>query len=184
MCNPAIFVAASMAITAAAGAYQADSQKKSGEYQNEVAQQNAELDDFRAEQSSALGSIAEEKHRSKVRQMAGTQRANLAANGIDLSSGTAEDMVAETYQMGETDALTIRFNALNEAWGYRVSGTNNRNDGAFAKATGKNNATGTYLSTAASVAGQASAAYSNGTFKKAKPATAAPSGGYAGTGPN
>lgn len=143
--------AIAVGLMAVSGAYAADAQKKTGQYQAEIAAQNAELDETRAEQASRIGAIEEEKHRAKVRQLAGTQRANLAAQGIDLSSGTAEAMVEETYTMGETDALTIRFNAMNEAWGYRTSAKNERNAGRWAKASGKNAATGTYLSTAANM---------------------------------
>jgi len=157
-----------MLATAAAGAYAADTQKKAGQYQAEAAAQNAERDELRAEQASRIGAIEEERHRMKVRQIAGAQRANLAANGIDLGSGTAADLVDETYTMGEVDALTIRFNAQNEAWGHRASATNERNTGAFAKWSGKRQATGTYLSTAANVASMGYQGYTSGAFSKAK----------------
>ncbi len=163
---------ASMIMTAAAGVYAADSKKKEGQYRAEVAQQNAELDDYRAAQAATIGAVQEDQHRAKVRQMVGSQRASLAANGLDLGSGTAADMVDETQAAGEVDALTIRFNAMNEAWGYRTSAVNERNGGKFAKWAGKREATGAYLSTAASVASQGSSAYGSGTFSK-KPATGA-----------
>jgi hypothetical protein len=34
-------------------------------------------------------------------------------------SGTALDLLGDTAQIGEEDALTIRNNAAREAWGYR-----------------------------------------------------------------
>lgn len=152
MCNPGIAVMVAMGVmTAASGMYAADASKKAAQYTADVAKQNADLDDFRADQAGQLGAIREEQHRAKVRQLAGTQRANLAANGVDLGSGTALDMVTETYTMGEADALTIRFNAMNEAWGFRTQAINERNGGRFAKMQGHNQATGTYLSTAASI---------------------------------
>lgn len=166
MCEATTIFAIGLALTAASGAYAADSQKKAGQYQADVAAENAKLDDFRAEQSSRLGSIQEEQQRAKVRQMVGTQRATLAANGIDMSSGTAADMIDEAQTMGEVDALTIRFNAMNEAWGYRTNATNSRNEGAFARWSGKRQATGTYLSTAASMASMGYSAYGQGMFSK------------------
>lgn len=164
MCNPAFFMVGAMFATAAAGAYAADTQKKAGEYQAKVAEQNAELDEHRASQAATIGAIEEEKHRANVRRMAGTQRANLAAQGIDLQSGTAEALVDETYTMGETDALTVRFNAMQEAWGYQTSATNERNSGRFAKWGSKRQATGTYLSTAASVGSMGYQGYASGAF--------------------
>lgn len=155
MCTvAAAFFWGSMALAAAGGAYKADAENKAGQYQAEVADQNAKLNDFRAEQAGQIGAMQEERHRAKVRQLAGTQRANLAANGVDLGSGTALDMVTETYTMGEQDALMVRYNAMNEAWGFRTEAVNDRNRGRFAKAQGKNAAMGTYLTTAATMSGQ------------------------------
>lgn len=164
MCSPAIFLVASMALTAYAGHEQAQGQKDMAEYQANVAEKNAETDEFRAQQAATIGSIQEEQQRAKVRQMAGTQRANLAANGIDLGSGTAEDMVSETYTMGEADALTVRFNAMNEAWGYRTQAVNSRNDARMARFGGKQSSRNTYLTTAANVVGQGYGGYKSGTF--------------------
>lgn len=181
MCEATTIFAIGLALTAASGAYAADSQKKAGQYQADVAAENAKLDDFRAEQSSRLGSIQEEQHRAKVRQMVGTQRATLAANGIDMGSGTAADMIEEAQTMGEVDALTIRFNAMNEAWGYRTNATNSRNEGAFAKWSGKRQATGTYLSTAASMASMGYSAYGQGMFSRGGTGTTSATGGYGNT---
>lgn len=166
MCNPGFLLAGAMLASAGAGLYAADTQKKAGQYQAEVANQNAELDELRASNAATIGSIEEERHRAKVRQMAGSQRANMAAQGIDLQSGTAEALLDETYTMGEVDALTIRHNAMQEAWGYRVSASNNRNSGTAAKWLGKRQATGTYLSTAASVGSMGYQGYTSGAFAK------------------
>lgn len=149
----------SLIFTGAAGAYSADSAKKAGQYQAEVAKQNAELDDLRATQAATIGSMQEEQHRAKVRQLAGSQRADFAARGIDLQSGVVQDMLDETYTLGETDALMIRYNAMNEAWGYKTQATNSRNEGRFAQWRGKREATGTYLTTAASMAGTLGGSY-------------------------
>lgn len=178
MCSVgAALFAGAMIVTAAAGVYSADSSKKLGQYENEVAQQNANLEDYRAEQVGRAGAMAEEQHRQKVRQMVGTQRASLAANGIDLGSGTAEDMIGDTWSMGEADALTIRYNAMQEAWGLRTNATNLRSGGKAAVIRGKNEATGTYLSTAGSLMSMGASGYSQGMFSKA----AQPAGGTFGT---
>lgn len=168
MCNPTLFLVASMALTAYAGREQAEGQKDMAKYQADVAEKNAETDEFRAQQAATIGSVQEERNRAKVRQLAGTQRANLAASGIDLGSGTALDMVSETYTMGEADALTVRFNAMNEAWGYRTQAVNSRNDARMARFGGKQAVRGTYLTTAANLGGTAYQAYASGAFGKGK----------------
>lgn len=153
---------ASAVITAYAGYQQGETQKGIAKYQADVANQNAELDDLRAAQAKNIGSIKEDQHRAKVRQIAGAQRAQFAANGVDLGSGVVEDMLGQTYTMGETDALAIRFEAMNEAWGYQTSATNNRNDARFAKWRGPREAQGTYLTTAANIAGSYGSAFGGG----------------------
>lgn len=157
ICEPvSIIMAASAVIGVVGGVYKASAEKAAGNYQNEVAKQNAGLADFQAEQEAKIGAIAEERHRAKVKQMIGSQRAGLAANGLDLSGGTALDLVTETAMLGEEDALMLRFNAMNKAWGYRTEATNLRNDGKWAKAAGQNAATATYLNTASQALSSAS----------------------------
>lgn len=73
----------------------------------------------------------------------------MAANNIDSSSGSALDLIGETAQFGEEDALSIRANAAREAWGYKVGANDSRNQAKLTKAAGKNKATATLLSTAA-----------------------------------
>lgn len=161
---PAAVWIASAVLTVASAAYQVDANKKMGAYEAEVAQQNKDLNNAKAEQAAVIGASAEDAQRAKVRQAIGAQRASLAANGIDLGSGTAEDMVAQTAQFGEYDALTTRYNAMNEAWGYRTEAINDQNAAAFAKARTKNANTGIYLSTAASLASSAYGGYASGAF--------------------
>jgi hypothetical protein len=50
----------------------------------------------------------------------GTQRAEFAAQGVDVGSGSAVDVQKDTAYQGEIDALTLRTNAAREAWGYTV----------------------------------------------------------------
>lgn len=152
----------SLIFSVGSGVVAADSAKAEGNYRQQVANQNAELDDIRATQAATAGAMQEEAHRAKVRQMAGAQRADFAARGIDLQSGIVQDLQDETYTFGETDALMIRYNAMNEAWGYRTSATNERNAGRFARWSGNRQAMGTYLTTAANATGTLAGAYGRG----------------------
>lgn len=171
MCEPATLLVASMLFTAGAGYVQGKSQEDAGKYQAAVSKQNAELSDLRASQAATIGSIQEEQHRAKVRQMAGAQRAQYAANGIDLGSGVVQDMLDQTITMGETDALTIRYNAMNEAWGYRTQAVNDRNEGRFAEWSGKQQKRGTFMTTAANLVGQGIGGYQAGVFRGSSGAT-------------
>jgi hypothetical protein len=48
----------------------------------------------------------------------------LAANGLDLNSGTAVDLMATTKFLGEQDVNQIEKNAARKAWGYTVEAAN------------------------------------------------------------
>lgn len=153
MCDPAsALLVASIGLSVFGGVQQAQAAKAEGEYAAQVANNNAKVATQQADYERQLGNIEEEKHRRNVRQMLGSQRAALAANGIDTASGTALDLQAETAQFGEEDALAIRANAARKAWGYEVEAGNYKAESRAAKARGKNQSIGTYLGTAANVA--------------------------------
>lgn len=62
------------------------------------------------------------------------QRANLAANGVDLGVGSAAEVLTSTDVMSEIDANTLQANAVRAAWGYRTQKTNYLNDAASKRA--------------------------------------------------
>jgi hypothetical protein len=64
------------------------------------------------------GSIEEQRYRREIAQVIGSQKAALGERNVAMS-GTALDILSDTAQVGEEDALTIRNNASREAWGYR-----------------------------------------------------------------
>src|SRR3546814_18232486 len=105
-------------------------------YQADVAEKNADLDEFRAQQAATIGAVQEEQHRAKVRQLAGAQRADSAARGIDLRSAVVQDLVGETYTMGDAPALTICFNAMNDAWDYRTQSVHRHHNARLARLAG------------------------------------------------
>jgi len=96
------------------------------EYQAQIARNNASMDDWRAADAINRGQISEADQRMKTGQLKGRQRALMAARGIDLGEGSALDILTTTDLMGERDALTIRDNAVREAWGYTQQANNAR----------------------------------------------------------
>src|SRR5690242_19657087 len=69
--------------------------------------------------------------------MIGSQRAGLAANGVDINSGSAVDVQSTTAATGEADALTIRNNAARQAYGQQVQGLNYGNQATLDTAQGQ-----------------------------------------------
>lgn len=154
MCGPAAVPIISMVFTAAAGIQQAESAKAEARYNAAVENDKAKIADAQSQQALQLGSIEEDRQRARVRAAIGSQRVALAANNIDTSSGTALDLIGETAQFGEEDALAIRANAAREAWGYKAGATDARNQAKLTKAAGKNKATASLLNTGAQLGQQ------------------------------
>lgn len=102
----------------------ARAQREGFEAQAQVARNNAQLQDWQAQDAIRRGQDAEQQQRLKVAGLKGSQRAALAANGFDLTEGSAVNLLTDTDLIGERDALTIRDNAVREAWGYRVQSAN------------------------------------------------------------
>lgn len=116
--------AASMAFGAYSSYQQSQAQKASYEYQSAVARNNAITAEYQAQDALKRGEIAEEQQRRRTAMLKGSQTARLAANGIDISEGSALQILSDTDWMGEQDALTVRDNAAREAWGFREQGRN------------------------------------------------------------
>ena len=90
--------------------------------------------------------------RIKTLQKVGAQQTAMAANGIDISTGTALDTIEDTAAMGELDALTTRYNAETKGLAYDHQANNFNNQanldvfaGKNAYKTGMMNAVGTGL---------------------------------------
>lgn len=115
------------------GSYkQAQAEKDALKYQAAVNENNAILQESLAERNFLLtedarkrGETEEYMHRLRVRALAGQQKASLAAAGVDVGFGSSIDLIGDTFELGELDALTIRGNAEREAGQYEIAGTGN-----------------------------------------------------------
>lgn len=113
----------------------ADGQKATLGYEAAVADNNARVAEYQAQQAQAIGAQQEQTSRLETAQVFGAQRASLAANGIDLGQGSATDILTTTAHTGEVDALTIRDNAARTAWAHRVQAQNDTNNAAVTRAS-------------------------------------------------
>ncbi len=133
MCIALKVVAAAASIAGTAiGAYgqyrNARASSQAAQYQAQVAQNNHRISEQYAQDALDRGKQEEAAHRAKVDRIKGAQLAALAASGVDISDGTALDLLADTAEMGELDAQIIRNNAEREAYGYRVKGMNYKSE--------------------------------------------------------
>lgn len=113
------------AASSAIGAYGAAASNKIAlGGQADIADINARMAESTAQGTLLTGQREEQKSRIATANLKGTQRANLAANGVDLGVGSARNILTTTDVMGEIDANTIQANAVRSAWGYRAQAAN------------------------------------------------------------
>lgn len=138
MCEPTTIAAVSSWASANAGAIalagavattggvvmQAQAAKNQAAYAQRVAQNNAAEAERAAVKATDKGATDAMAIRRQAAQIKGGQRAALAARGLDLNSGTAEQLQAQTDFFADTDMATVRQNAAETARGYRAQGAN------------------------------------------------------------
>lgn len=158
----------------------ANALKAKGAYDFSTAQTNAEIANYQAEDALKRGDKAAANHASAVKSLVGKQRASLAAQGIDVGSGSARDIQTDTHYLGALDALTIKNNAAKEAFGYKMNAQNYASQGAFSLAAANNSANNTLLTGGLNALGYGAYGMSKfeSPFKKSPSSTRVRSGGY------
>lgn len=171
MCNPALAVMGASAIVGATSARQsAKAQQTSMQYDAAasdrnaitannaalVAENNAELAGWQARDALRQGekdvgdiqfdrATALTASRNEAASVKSRQKVGLAANGVDVGSGSAVDVLTSTDYVGELNAnaindtaarnvATVRDNAIKNAWGYQVQSTGYQDQAATSRA--------------------------------------------------
>lgn len=126
MCEPATLAIIGASVAAAGSGYSA----LAASAQSRGAARQAEANSREASASAAdaleRGKQDQVKHYREVSQRMGAQRAAMAANGLDISFGSAADFVGDTAMYGEEDASNIAENTNRDVRGFLVQGANYR----------------------------------------------------------
>jgi hypothetical protein len=93
-------------------------------YTRSVYQTNAELANMQAAEVMRKGDLEAIRYGQKVQSLLGSQRARMAAAGIDISAAgtTAAELQKETLTFGYQDMQQIKNNAFREALGLKTQG--------------------------------------------------------------
>jgi hypothetical protein len=91
---------AGTALSTAGSFNQAETQKGVLDYESQVAGNNAIYAGYQATVAKEVGEQQVQTSEMKTTQLEGAQTATLAANGVSLGSGTAQDILASTKYMG------------------------------------------------------------------------------------
>lgn len=101
----------------------------------DIADINAGLAEQSAQQELARGGAAVASASARAGQVKSSQRAALAANGVDLGEGSAAEVLTSTDLYKEGDINTLTANAVRAAWGQRVVATNYKNEATSKRAS-------------------------------------------------
>jgi len=123
-------------IGSAVGAYYgAKSTKSALKYQAAMSALNARLSEMSAQQALFKGQQDVAASTMRYGQVKGKQRASLAANGVDVGTGSAAEAQAATDIIKDIDKDALEANAIRSAWGYRLQGTDFQNQATMAEAS-------------------------------------------------
>jgi hypothetical protein len=124
----------------AGSAMQSDALRRQGDYARQQGDANARLSDLQALESYRKGSKEAANIKQKAGQVLSSQRAALAAQGLDLGSGTAADVQQDTQELSTLDAEVARNNAWREAWGFKAKALDQRTQGEQTQMAKRNEA--------------------------------------------
>ena len=127
------------------------STRSAAKTQNVISDFNRSMAEVEAEDAIRRGALEEGRHRRRVTSLIGEQRVALAAQGLDVDFGSAEDLQKDVRAQGSFDALTIRNNARREAFGYKSQAAQSSLQGQLATFRARDAATGTLLTTGAGI---------------------------------
>lgn len=120
--------------------HQAAMEAATAEQQAAVERNKAIVAEHQAKDALWRGSVETTRRQMETSQVAGAQRARFAAAGLDLTEGSAFNILEDTRFMGKYDESIIMHNAEKEAWMYRESARTGMSNAEFIRNQGATNA--------------------------------------------
>ncbi len=111
---------ASAGVGAAGAISSADAQANAAKYNAEVAAQNEQVAKNNATQAAQAGEVQANTVQQKTRAEVGALKANEAASGVDVNTGSPVDVRSSAASLGELNAITVQSNAAKTAYGYQT----------------------------------------------------------------
>lgn len=137
MCDPGTLIIAATAMQVAGTAVQTIGAYQQSRYEAKVQEANQRAENNRIVDAMERGETDARDAARKHAQLAGAQRAALAANGIDVSFGSASDLMADTAMFAQEEQQNVRENTKREIMGYDINAANFGASAKAAKRAGK-----------------------------------------------
>lgn len=142
-----------------AGVIQAQMYRRQAEFNARTYEINRKIADLNAEDALRRGERLVEQHRKGVKQIIGQQRVSFAAQNVELSDGSAIEVMESSARIGEMEALTISNNAWKESFGYRIAALNSLTQAGAARIQGETQAAGAIITGGLQAFNQAGTGY-------------------------
>jgi hypothetical protein len=120
----------------------AEGKRLQGEMQRKNLEWNARVSDLAVEDAYSRGEKEASQAYGKGQKVRAAQRAATAASGIEVGTGSAAQLEAETSLLSEMDMIQIRSNAWQEAWGHKLTASEYRFQGRLAQLAAESEAMG------------------------------------------
>lgn len=144
--NIALAALGTQAVGGAANAYtQSRAISAQGGYQKQLLETNARIAEINAADALRRGERLATEQKRAGRRLVGEQRVALAAQGVEIDSGSALQLQEETAGLAAQEALTTRNNAWREAWGYKTEALAANTQGRMAEIGARNESRQTLL---------------------------------------
>lgn len=142
------------AVVGGAGAIQqGQAAKSAADYNAQVAQNNAKIATQNATWAAQEGEANAGEQGAKTKATVAATLASEGASGVDVNSGSFQNVRSSETELGMLDALTIRSNAARTAYGYETQATGDIAQSQLDKAQGQNSELSSYVNAGSTVLG-------------------------------
>lgn len=150
-----VVTAVAIGIMALGTAYSMHAENQAAKYNAAVDVQNAKLANTQAQNANAMGSYEADQARIRGNLQRGAQIAAFAANNVDVTTGSAADILGDTAMVTAANERQARINAAQRAYGFQVQSATDMGAAQYAKWQGKTQQMGTLIGGLGSMFGAA-----------------------------
>lgn len=93
------------------------------EYQKTMSDINSRNLELQSKRATELGDLKAKKYQEQINDFIGKQKNAYASSGIDISFGSASQVIKQSRELGFQDVQNIRTNAFLDAMGYKAQAT-------------------------------------------------------------
>lgn len=137
-------------------------QLQSGLYASQVARNQAQVAEAnkQLERESAIDTIAQGQQEQRklgrdIADQVGSQTARMAANNVDITTGSAARTIEDTKMIGREDQATLSENIRRQVKGYQINAFNYESEARAAKAEARQAKIGAAFGVASTILGGA-----------------------------